>query len=120
MIEKRAKNVLDTAISDPKSGIYLSKNIKKVKRFLSLKGFDVKLVDIKSYLDSSKSFNHVAKNFSRRQISETSKAFDGQQLFFRTVHCDVAVLSKKRKYGSRFKLVMLVCDQLSNFLYLAL
>ena len=118
MIGKHAKNVLDTAISDPKSGIYLSKNIKKVKRFLSLKGFDVKLVDIKSYLDSSKSFNHVTKNFSRRQISETSKAFDGQQLFFRTVHCDVAVLSKKRKYGSRSKLVMLVCDQLSNFLYL--
>lgn len=118
MIEKPAKNALDTAISDPHSGIYLSKNIKKVKRFLFLKGFEVKLPDIKSYLDSSKSFNQIEKNFSRRKISETSKAFDGQQSFFSTVHCDVFFLSKSRKYGSASHLVMLVCDQLSNFVYL--
>ena len=121
MSRNHVKNVLDRGILDENSGIFLSKNIKKIQKFLFLKGFgDVTLGDIKKYLANSRSYNHVVKNFSRRKISETSKGYDGQQAFFHTVHCDVAVLSKKRRYGvgGNPNQVMVFVDQLSNYVYL--
>ena len=117
-METRVKTILQSALLDKSSKIYLSKNVKTIKKHLWTKGIEVEEEDIKEFLLTQKSFSQTTTNTSRRKIAEVSKPFVGQQSFFAQVHSDICVLSKKRSYYSSSYMILTVIEALTNFIYL--
>ena len=117
-MQNSARDILASALNDKKSPLFLSKNIKRIGKFLKKKGFDINEKTIKAFLAEKKSAPLVTKNKSERKISELSRPFIGPQEFFRLCHCDLIVLSKHRAYGSSEKYLLVFVDGLSNFTYL--
>ena len=117
-MEKTAKEILESAIHDANSEVYLCKNPQTVRKYLWLKGFDIPIDTVKAYLLALKSAPVINKNYSERKIAEVSRPFAGKQAFFSSVHGDIAVLSKKRHYGTKEYLILLIVDFVSNFTFL--
>ena len=117
-MEKNTRNILERALLDENSTIYLCKNIKTIKKYLKLKNIDLDENQIKEFLLTQKSSSQITTNTSRRKIAEISKGFFGQQSFFSQIHTDICVLSKKRPYFTKDYLILLVIELLSNYVFL--
>ena len=113
-----SRNILERALLDKSSKIYLNKNVETIKRYLKSKGIIIEPNEIKAFLLTQKSAGQISRNTSRRKIAEVSKSFTGRQSFFAQVHSDIVVLSKKRSYNSSDYLILTVVEQLTNFIYL--
>ena len=112
------KGILDRVLKDKESHLYLSKNSKKIYKFLKEKGLEIPEKIIKSYVLSHKTAPIVYKNRSENKISQISKPFIGRQRFFYSIHGDILVLSKNRSYLTNQYNILLICDSLSNTIYL--
>ena len=116
--EISVKAHLERALLDKSSKIFLNKNVKTIKKHLKLNGIEINSNDIKSFLLTQKSAAQRSTSSSRRKISEVSRAFSGRQSFFANLHSDICVLSKKRSYNSSDYMILIVVEQLTNYVYL--
>ena len=111
---------LKKAWKNSKSKIYLSKNVDEIQNYLKQNGMKLGKDEIKHLLNLQKSDGVNYKNYGKRDISETSKSFVQREAFFANVHVDLMVLSKTRVYGSNSRLILVVVDQLSRWVFLRL
>ena len=116
--QNQEKENLDRAITDINSDLYMQKNPSKIKKYLWLKGIDIPIENIKSYLLSLKSAPVVLNRNNERIMSEVSRPFVSKPSFFSDIQGDTLVLSKHRLYGTKKHLILVICDYLSNFTYL--
>ena len=113
-----ARKILQEALDDKHSPLFLSKNITRIESYLNKRGLDVKRDEISSFLAEKKSAIIARKNFSKRTIAEKSAPFNGAPNFFQVCHTDLIVLSKHRSYGSKKRYILVLVDGLSSFTYL--
>ena len=92
--DKSVKTILERALLDKSSKIFLNKNVKTIQKHLKLNGIEISSSDIKSFLLTQKSAAQKSSLSSRRKIAEVSRSFSGRQSFFAIVHSDICVLSK--------------------------
>ena len=109
---------LKKAWKNPKTRIYLSKNVDEIDNYLKQHGFKLERKEIRRFLDLEKTDVVSYKNYGKREIAETSKSFVQRESFFANVHADLMVLSKKRKYGTSNQFILVVVDQLSRWIFL--
>ena len=116
--DKSVKTILERALLDKSSKIFLNKNVKTIQKHLKLNGIEISSSDIKSFLLTQKSAAQRSSLSSRRKIAEVSRSFTGRQSFFANVHSDICVLSKKRSYDSSEYMILILVEQLTNYIYL--
>ena len=109
------KNQLKRAWNTSSSPIYLSKNWKTIKTYLERKGLDIAKKDILKFIEKQISSNVRYKNKGKRKIAEIGKSFIMRPKFFATMQIDLLVLSNKFSYGSKYRYLMVLIDQLSRW-----
>ena len=57
-MQNSARDILASALNDKKSPLFLSKNIKRIGKFLKKKGFDINEKTIKAFL-AEKNWHHL-------------------------------------------------------------
>ena len=117
-MQSEAKSVLLNALDDKESPLYLSKNVNAIIEYLRRRGFSVKKPFVKAVLQTRKTGYIGISNFSERKISEVSRSYDVKQAFWVCLHGDVVVLSRKKRYGSNVRMVLLLVEQISNYVFL--
>ena len=116
--KKSSFDVLKSLLLDKKSSLYLSKNTKQILNYLNDNGIiDIDKNTVKSFIQSQKSFNQVTNNSSKRRISEVSKSFILPEEYFRVLHSDILVLSKKKQYRSKNYYLLSLIDSLSCYVF---
>lgn len=118
MMDSAAKSVLLRALSDKESPLFMSKSTEAVMEFMKQNGFKVKRPHVKSILQSRKSAAIGISNASERKISEVSRPYDIKQAFWVCMHGDVIVLSRQKRYGTNYRLVLILVEQISNYVFL--
>ena len=114
------RKLLDSALRDKKSPLFLSKNKIEIKNFFEKRGLDVEDKELNEYLQEERNNGVVIRNDSERKKKEISRAMILAPNFFSWIYSDVLHLSKSRFYGKdSTKYVVLVVDSLSLFTYLA-
>lgn len=110
---------LKNAWTDSNSDIFHNKNVNDIKDFCFQNGIDISKKEIKTFLDGTESGNIKFENVNNKQVSEVSKEFTLRGKFFSQLHTDVIHLSKKMKYNTNMRyLVVLICA-LSKYTLLA-
>ena len=109
---------LKKAWKNPKTKIYLSKNVDEIQKYLKQHGLRLERGEIQRFLNLERTDGVSYKNYGKKEISETSKSFVQRESFFANVHADLMVLSKKRIYGTNSRLILVVVDQLSRWIFL--
>ena len=109
------RNLLNEALNDKNSPLFLSKNVGRIFSFFQKQGKNINKKHIASFLAEKKSAKIVISNASNRKIAEVSRPFIGPQSFFQLCYCDLIVLSKNRYYGGQKKLILVLVESLSNF-----
>ena len=116
----KVRKLLDSALREKSSPLFLSKNKSEIKKFFEKRGFDVEEREINEYLQEERSNGVVIRNDSERKKKEISRAMILAPNFFSWTYSDVLHLSKSRNYGKdSSKFVVLIVDSLSLFVYLA-
>ena len=116
----KVRKLLDSALREKSSPLFLSKNKTEIKKFFEKRGFDVEEREINEYLQEERSNGVVIRNDSERKKKEISRAMILAPNFFSWTYSDVLHLSKSRNYGKdSSKFVVLIVDSLSLFVYLA-
>lgn len=114
-----SRKILSSAILSKNSKLFLSKNVKKIEKFLSKKGFEVSRSEIEEFLAEQRSNGVVIRNDSGRREAEVSRSMLLSPSFFDWCHTDLMVMSKHRNYGKNStKYVMIFIDGLSLMTYL--
>ena len=109
---------LKKAWMDKRTSIYLSKNWREIRDYLYERGMTLKKEEIRQFLALQKTEDLVYKNYGKIEIASLGKNFVQRPKFFANLHCDSMVLSKKRKYGTRNNIIMVIIDQLSRWIFL--
>ena len=109
---------LKKAWMDKRTSIYLSKNWREIRDYLYERGMILKKEEIRQFLALQKTEDLVYKNYGKIEIASLGKNFVQRPKFFANLHCDSMVLSKKRKYGTRNNIIMVIIDQLSRWIFL--
>ena len=116
----KVRKLLDSALREKNSPLFLSKNKSEIKKYFDERGIDVEEKELNQYLEEERSNGVVIRNDSERKKKEVSRAMILAPTFFSWVYSDVLHLSKSRFYGKdSTKYVVLVVDSLSLFTYLA-
>ena len=116
----KIRKLLDSAIHEKNSPLFLSKNKKEIIEYFEKRGFDVEEREIVEYLQEERSSGLVIRNDSERKKKEVSRAMILAPNFFNWIFSDVLHLSKSQNYGKgSTKYVLLIIDSLSLFTYLA-
>ena len=116
----KVRKLLDSALREKNSPLFLSKNKTEIKKYFDERGIDVEEKELNQYLEEERSNGVVIRNDSERKKKEVSRAMILAPTFFSWVYSDVLHLSKSRFYGKdSTKYVVLVVDSLSLFTYLA-
>ena len=116
----KIQKLLDSAIHEKNSPLFLSKNKKEIIEYFEKRGFDVEEREIVEYLQEERSSGLVIRNDSERKKKEVSRAMILAPNFFNWIFSDVLHLSKSRNYGKgSTKYILLIIDSLSLFTYLA-
>ena len=110
---------LKNAWSDPNSSIYHNKNVRHIKEYCFENAIDVSEAEIKSFLDQNESGNVKFEKVNNKYVSEVSKEFSLRGKFFSQLHADTIHLSKKMKYATNLKYILLVTCALSRYVLLA-
>ena len=119
--EKDAVDVmleLKKAWVDKRNSIYLSKDWKEIKEYLYQRGMDMSKEEIKKFVALQKTDDLKYKNYGKYEIAALGKPFVQRAKFFANMHCDSIILSKKRKYRTKYPVIMLIIDQLSRYVML--
>ena len=114
------REILTSALKKEESPLFLSKNKKEIYKYLTKRGFDLKIEEIEEFLEAERSNNIVYRNDSERRKREVSRAMILAPDFFYWMHGDVAYTSKHRNYGNdSTKFILLLIDSLSLMTFLA-
>ena len=117
-MDSAARSLLLRALSDKESPLFMTKSTEAVMEYMKRYGYKLKRPLVKSILQSRKSSMIGITNASERKISEVSKPFDIKQAFWVCMHGDVIVLSRQKRYGTNYRLVLILVEQISNYVYL--
>ena len=117
-MESDAKSVLIQALNDKQSPLFLSKSVEAIMKYMNQRGFKVTRPFVKSILQSRKSATIGISNVSERKISEVSRPYDIKQAFWICLHGDVIVLSRQKHYGTNYRLILILVEQISNYVFL--
>ena len=109
---------LKKAWMDSKTKIYLNKNCEVIYNYMKESGMPISKDEIKKFLNLQKTDGITYKNYGKREIAETGKEFCFRSAFFALMHADLLVLSKRRRYGTSSKFILVAVDQLSRWVFL--
>ena len=109
---------LERAWNDKNSPIFMEKSWKALKQYCKIHGLDVSRTDLQTFLERRKSSGMQYDNYSKRKIAEISKEFVMRPKLFSQLHADIMYLTKKLRYKTGKKFVMVICDQLTRTVFL--
>ena len=113
--QQNAYAVLERGWKFEGTPIYLSNNLKAIKKYLYEHGVTITKREIKQFLDNQITSNIVYKNQGLRRLRETSKSFYQRPRFFSMLQADLLFLSKLRTYGTSKTALLVVVDTLSRY-----
>ena len=109
-------NELQKAWLLPSSPIYLTHDVKEIKKYCDQNGLDMQKEEITKFLEKSKSSNLKAEDGKNKKIREVSKKFVLRSKMFSQLHADIFMLSKSRSYNTTLRYIFIIACSLSSFL----
>ena len=109
--------LLKKLLLNPESKLYLCKNVKDIKKELTVLGKDVGIEKIRDFILSQKSSSQVINNVSSRRIAEIGRPFFIPPVYFKVFHSDVCHIGRKVFDSKKHLILGLVCA-LSGYGYI--